>query len=136
MRTIILLNKSLIFTLSICNILHADPLKLWISSFQDQVYYEKMADLYVEKKKNFKLEVTAYGFREMPDKLGVALRTKQGIPDMVQLDETFFGVFLNGPSPFLDLTNNAKKSKLDQLLHPRRLEVFPYKDQLPSIGPS
>lgn len=130
MRTIILLNKSLIFTLSICNILHADPLKLWISSFQDQVYYEKMADLYVEKKKNFKLEVTAYGFREMPDKLGVALRTKQGIPDMVQLDETFFGVFLNGPSPFLDLTNNAKKSKLDQLLHPRRLEVFTYKDQL------
>jgi ABC-type glycerol-3-phosphate transport system substrate-binding protein len=76
------------------------------------------------------LEVKAYGFREMPDKLGVALRTGEGIPDMVQLDETFFGVFLNGPSPFLDLTQLAKKSKLDKTLHPRRLEVFTYKKQL------
>ena len=49
---------------------------------------------------------------------------------MVQLDETFFGVFLNGPSPFLNLTNLAKKAKLDKTLHPRRLEVFTYKGQL------
>ena len=66
----------------------------------------------------------------MPDKLGVALRTGEGIPDMVQLDETFFGVFLNGPSPFLNLTNLAQKAKLDKTLHPRRLEVFTYKGQL------
>ena len=108
----------------------AEPLELWISSFQDQVYYEKMADLYAKKNKSFKLNVKAYGFREMPDKLGVALRTGEGIPDMVQLDETFFGVFLNGPSPFLDLSEYAKKSKLDKTLHPRRLEVFTYKNQL------
>ena len=95
-----------------------------ISSFQDQVYYEKMAGLFAKKNKDFNLEIKAYGFREMPDKLGVALRTGEGIPDMVQLDETFFGVFLNGPSPFLDLTNLAKKAELDKTLHPRRLEVF------------
>ena len=54
------------------------------------------------------LSVKAYGFREMPDKLGVAFRTGEGIPDIVQLDETFFGVFLNGPSPFMDLSGLAK----------------------------
>ena len=110
--------------------LFSEQLSLWISSFQDQVYYEKMADLFAKKNKGFELEVKAYGFREMPDKLGVALRTGEGIPDMVQLDETFFGVFLNGPSPFLNLTNLAKKAKLDKTLHPRRLEVFTYKGQL------
>ena len=110
--------------------LRSEPLSLWISSFQDQIYYEKMAELFAKKNKNFELEVKAYGFREMPDKLGVALRSGNGIPDMVQLDETFFGVFLNGPSPFMDLTELAKKSNLDKTLHPRRLEVFTYKDQL------
>lgn len=110
--------------------LRSEPLSLWISSFQDQIYYEKMAELFAKKNKNFELEVKAYGFREMPDKLGVALRSGNGIPDMVQLDETFFGVFLNGPSPFLDLTGLAKKSSLDKTLHPRRLEVFTYKNQL------
>ena len=117
----------MLVTSGFCN---GSSLVLWISSFQDQVYYEKMADLFAKKSKDFKLEVKAYGFREMPDKLGVALRTGEGIPDMVQLDETFFGVFLNGPSPFLDLTDLAKKSKLDKTLHPRRLEVFTYKNQL------
>ena len=110
--------------------LRSEPLSLWISSFQDQIYYEKMAELFAKKNKSFELEVKAYGFREMPDKLGVALRSGNGIPDMVQLDETFFGVFLNGPSPFMDLTELAKKSNLDKTLHPRRLEVFTYKDQL------
>ena len=96
-----------------------------------------MADLFAKKNKGFELEVKAYGFREMPDKLGVALRTGEGIPDMVQLDETFFGVFLNGPSPFLNLTNLAKKAKLDKTLHPRRLEVFTYKDScLAYLSPS
>ena len=89
-----------------------------------------MAELFAKRNKNFELEVKAYGFREMPDKLGVALRSGSGIPDMVQLDETFFGIFLNGPSPFIDLTGLAKKSNLDKTLHPRRLEVFTYKNQL------
>jgi len=117
----------MLVTSSFCN---GSSLVLWISSFQDQVYYEKMADLFAKKNNGFELEVKAYGFREMPDKLGVALRTGEGIPDMVQLDETFFGVFLNGPSPFLNLTDLATKAKLDKTLHPRRLEVFTYKNQL------
>lgn len=110
--------------------LHSESLSLWTSSFEDQIYYEKMAELFAKRNKNFELEVKAYGFREMPDKLGVALRSGSGIPDMVQLDETFFGIFLNGPSPFIDLTGLAKKSNLDKTLHPRRLEVFTYKNQL------
>ena len=117
--------------------LRAENLVLWISSFQDQVYYEKMGDLYSEKTgKKLDLEVKAYGFREMPDKLGVAFRTGEGIPDLVQLDETFFGVFLNGPSPFVDLTGRVKKSGLAKDLHPRRLEVFTYKGKVLGVPQS
>ena len=102
-------------------------LKLWISSFQDQSYYEQMADLYQKKiGKQLNIEVEAYGFREMPDKLGAVMRTGQGAPDLVQLDETFFGVFLNGPPPFVDLTKKMSKSKLDKNLHKQRVEVFTY----------
>ena len=68
---------------------------------QDQVYYEN-GRFVREKEQRFELEVKAYGFREMPDKLGVALRTGEGIPDMVQLDETFLG-FSEWASPFLSL---------------------------------
>ena len=69
----------------------------------------KMGELYAEKTgKKLDLEVKAYGFREIPDKLGVAFRTGEGIPDLVQLDETFFGVFINGPFPFVDLTPWSK----------------------------
>lgn len=110
---------------------------LWISSYQDQVYYEKMGELYAEKTGNkLDLEVKSYGFREMPDKLGVAFRTGEGIPDLVQLDETFFGVFINEPSPFLDLTGRVKKSGLAKSLHPRRLEVFTYKDKVLGVPQS
>ena len=102
-------------------------LTLWISSFQDQSYYEQMADLYAKKSgKKVHLEVEAYGFREMPDKLGAVMRTGEGAPDLVQLDETFFGVFLNGPSPFVDLTKKMRKSELDKNLHQQRVEVCTY----------
>lgn len=108
--------------------LHSEDLEIWISSFQDQVYYEQMGKLYSDTTgKDISIIVKAYGFREMPDKLGVAVRTGQGIPDLVQLDETFFGVFLNEDSPFMDLTEKVKKSGLSKDLHPRRLEVFTYK---------
>ena len=91
-----MINKFISVCILICfqQSLFSEQLSLWISSFQDQVYYEKMAEIFAKKSKGFELEVKAYGFREMPDKLGVALRTGEGIPDMVQLDETFFGVFL------------------------------------------
>ena len=77
-------------------------LSLWISSFQDQSYYEQMADLYVEKTgKEVNLQVEAYGFREMPDKLGAVMQTGEGGPDFVQLDETFLEFFLMDNHPFL-----------------------------------
>ena len=122
----------LLFTIFIlCFSASGKELEMWISSFQDQVYYEKMAKLFNdEAKTKFNLKIKAYGFREMPDKLGVALRSGQGIPDLVQLDETFFGVFLNGPSPFMDLKKLAKRSGLLKKLHPRRLEVFTYQNKL------
>ena len=117
--------------------LHAEELEIWISSFQDQVYYEKMGELYAKKKKqDLSINVKAYGFREMPDKLGVAIRSGQGIPDMVQLDETFFGVFLNEDSPFVDLTQKVKKSGLSKDLHQRRLEVFTYKGKVMGVPQS
>ena len=110
------------------SLLKADKnLTLWISSFQDQSYYEQMAELYVKKSgEEINLQVEAFGFREMPDKLGAVMRAGQGAPDLVQLDETFFGVFLNGPSPFVDLTQKLHKSELNKTLHPRRLEVFTF----------
>ena len=108
----------------------AESLTLWISSFQDQSYYEQMAELYRKKSgKSIDLQVEAYGFREMPDKLGAVMRTGEGAPDLVQLDETFFGVFLNGPSPFVDLTKKMRKSKLDKNLHKQRVDVFTYNEK-------
>lgn len=102
-------------------------LTLWISSYQDQTYYEQMSDLYAEKSgEEVNLQVEAYGFREMPDKLGAVMRTGEGAPDLVQLDETFFGVFLNGPPPFVDLSKKLHKSRLNKTLHPSRLEVFTF----------
>ena len=114
-----------------------ENLVLWISSFQDQVYYEKMGELYVEKTgKKLDLEVKAYGFREMPDKLGVAFRTGEGIPDLVQLDETFFGVFINGPSPFVDLTQEGQKVGFGQELAPKKIGGFHLQGQVLGVPQS
>ncbi|MBT3668121.1 MAG: extracellular solute-binding protein [Opitutae bacterium] len=121
----------IIAVLSVVSSLNGKELVIWISSFQDQVYYEQMGELYSKTtKKDVTINVKAYGFREMPDKLGVAVRTGQGIPDIVQLDETFFGVFLNEDSPFVDLTKKVKNSGLDKDLHPKRLDVFTYKGKI------
>lgn len=126
-----------IAVLSVVSPLSAKELVIWISSFQDQVYYEQMGELYAKsRKKDVTINVKAYGFREMPDKLGVAIRSGQGIPDMVQLDETFFGVFLNEDSPFVDLTKKVKKSGLSKDLHPRRLEVFTYNGKVMGVPQS
>jgi len=126
-----------IAVLSVLSPLSAKELVIWISSFHDQVYYEQMGELYSKATQNdVKINVKAYGFREMPDKLGVAIRSGQGIPDMVQLDETFFGVFLNEDSPFVDLTKKVKKSGLSKDLHPRRLEVFTYKGKVMGVPQS
>ncbi|MDC3336207.1 ABC transporter substrate-binding protein [Opitutales bacterium] len=128
-------NKPFFFKILFCfsslSSLKAEELVIWISSFQDQVYYEQMGEMYSTKtKSDVTINVKAYGFREMPDKLGVAIRSGKGIPDIVQLDETFFGVFLNEDSPFMDLTKKVKASGLDKDLHPKRLDVFSYKGKI------
>ena len=90
----------------------AKPLSLWISSQQDRAYYESMASLYKEKvDKKFEIKVEAFGFRELPDKFAAAMKIGEGLPDLIQLDEVFFGMYLHGKPPFLDLTEKISKHK-------------------------
>ncbi|MBS33082.1 MAG: hypothetical protein CMO68_01585, partial [Verrucomicrobiales bacterium] len=54
----------------------AKPLDIWISSFQDQLYYEGMVKLYkAEVDNSFEAKVQSFGFREMPEKLAVSIKT-------------------------------------------------------------
>lgn len=118
--------------------LAAKPLEIWISSYTDKAYYESMADLYrKEVDDSFEANVTAYGFAEMPDKLTVAIKTRTGGPDIVQLDEIFYGAFLDEKgTPFVDLTERVKKAGLDKTLHPQRLSVFTWKDRIYALPQS
>lgn len=105
--------------------LQAKPLKIWISSAQDQAYYEEMVTLYQKKvDKDFTAEVEAFGFQEMPDKLSVAIKTGINPPDIVQLDEVFFGMYLSDVPPFVDLTDRVKASPLATGIHPKRMPLF------------
>ena len=106
----------------------AAPLEIWISSYQDKVYYENMVRLYKEKgHKDFEANIRAYGFREMPDKLAVAMKTGVNPPDIVQLDEVLFGMYLNGETPFVELSDRIKKSGIDKDIVPNRMGLFSYK---------
>jgi ABC-type glycerol-3-phosphate transport system substrate-binding protein len=103
----------------------AKPLEIWISSYQDKVYYESMVKRYQAlQDKKFAANIHAYGFREMPDKLAAALKTGVNPPDIVQLDEVLFGVYLQGQPPFLDLTDRIKKSGLDKDILASRWSLF------------
>ncbi|HEY6168357.1 MAG TPA: extracellular solute-binding protein [Verrucomicrobiae bacterium] len=103
------------------------PLEIWISSYQDKVYYEEMVKLYKAKDPKFEAKVSAFGFREMPDKLAVAIKTRVNPPDIVQLDEVIFGMYLAGQVPFVDLTERVKKAHLDKDILPQRMSLFTYK---------
>lgn len=105
----------------------AKPLDIWISSFQDKVYYESMVKRYQTlKDKNFQANIHAYGFREMPDKLAAAIKTGVNPPDIVQLDEVLFGVYLQGKPPFVELTERIKKSGLDKDIPAQRMGLFAF----------
>src|ERR1043165_5629028 len=104
----------------------AKPLEIWISSYADKVYYEEMVKLYQVKNPKFEAKVSAFGFREMPDKLAVTIKTGVNPPDIVQLDEVLFGMYLAGQVPFVDLTERVKKAKLDKDIVPQRLSLFAY----------
>ena len=103
------------------------PLSMWLSSENDAGYYRKMADLYRTKKRpGFALDVQAYGYTEMPDKLAVAIKTGASPPDLVQLDEIFFSLYLRGEVPFLDLTSRIKASGLDTKILKQRQALFAF----------
>jgi len=98
---------------SAAKVLLADPVKIWISSQQDKIYYDNMVRLYQQEvDADFQAEVQAFGFREMPDKLAIAFKTQTNTPDIVQLDEVFFGMYLQGEAPFVDLTDRVKAGDL------------------------
>ena len=121
----------LMIGLHVATTLQAAPLKLWISSHQDKIYYEKMAGLYRQTvDAGFEAEIQAFGFREMPDKLGTAIKTGEGVPDIVQLDEIFFGMYLSDQIPFADLTERVQQSGLDRDLLRQRVDLFTYQDRI------
>jgi len=120
--------KLIVLLILLCFSLNAEPLKIWISSQQDKIYYENMIQHYKAKvDPNFTAEVEAFGFREMPDKLGVALKSGVGVPDICQLDEVLYGLYLQGEVPFVDLTEKVKKANLDKTILKQRLDLFSWK---------
>ena len=123
--------------LTFAGALQAKPLDIWISSFQDQLYYEGMVKLYKQEvDKEFEAKVQSFGFREMPEKLAVAIKTGINPPDVVQLDEVLFGAFLGGDVPFADLGERIKKAKLDKDIAKSRQSLFAYKGKTYGIPQS
>ena len=107
---------------------YSKPLEIWVNSFTDQKYYKNMISLYQKKvDKKFTANVKSFGFMEMPDKLAVAIKSGINTPDIVQMDEMFFSMYLAHEVPFLDLTSRIKKAKLDQNILPQRMGLFAYK---------
>lgn len=116
---------------SFVSVLFSAPVEIWISSQQDLTYYQNMVNLYKEKvDKKFQANVHAYGFREMPDKLHTAMKTGKNTPDIVQLDEIFFGMYLRDQLPFVDLTEKVKKAGLDKKILKPRLDLFSHKGKI------
>ena len=55
----------IVFSLFPLSLIKGKDLTIWISSYQDQVYYEEMGKLYAETSgKKISLSVKSYGFRE------------------------------------------------------------------------
>lgn len=109
----------------------AEPIEMWLSSPSDLRYYGNMLRLYQKTvDEDFEAEFRFYGFRELPDKLAVAIKTNTNPPDIVQLDENFFGMYLRGETPFLDLTDRVVESGLKEDILASRLSLFSKGDQI------
>jgi arabinosaccharide transport system substrate-binding protein len=121
---------TLFILISLASSSFADPVKIWISSVQDKKYYEDMLVRYKSIDPDFNAEVTAFGFMEMPDKLSVAMKTGVGTPDIVQLDEVVYSMFLRGQVPFVDISERVKKADIAKDFHPQRLNLFKQGEQL------
>jgi ABC-type glycerol-3-phosphate transport system substrate-binding protein len=101
------------------------PLRIWVAAETDARNYRSLVELYRRKKApGFLAEVRAFGYSEMPDKLRVAVRTGVGAPDVVQIDQVFFSLYLGDEMPFLDLTSRVKAAGLDRSLLPQRMALF------------
>ncbi len=109
----------------------AKPVQFWVNSKTDENYYLNMIKAYQEKvDKTFEAEVHSYGFTEMPDKLAIAIKTGVNAPDIVQLDEIYFSLYLRGQIPFTDITDRVHAAKLDEGILPQRMGLFTYKEHI------
>lgn len=104
------------------------PVEFWVNGQTDEKYFNNMIKVYQEKvDKDFQANVRSYGFTEMPDKLAIAIKSGVNPPDIVQLDEIYFSLYLRGQIPFLDLTDRIRKAKLDETILPQRMGLFTWK---------
>ncbi|MEO6094146.1 MAG: extracellular solute-binding protein [Fibrobacteria bacterium] len=107
------------------------PVEFWVNSQSDEKYYNNMIQVYRTKvDPAFEANVRSYGFTEMPDKLAIAIKSGVNMPDIVQLDEIYFSLYLRGTLPFADITSRVQKSGLDQGILPQRMGLFTWKDKV------
>jgi ABC-type glycerol-3-phosphate transport system substrate-binding protein len=103
----------------------AKPVEFWVNGQTDEKYFLDMIKVYQEKvDKDFKANVRSYGFTEMPDKLAIAIKSGVNPPDIVQLDEIYFSLYLRSQIPFLDLTDRIRKARLDETILRQRMGLF------------
>ena len=126
------LTASLACALFLCVIeAQPTPLQIWVTSPTDAKYYQSMADLYrTSGHPAFQPDIHAYGHAEMPDKLAIAIKTGVNAPDIVQLDEIFFSIYLSGEVPFVDLTTRVRQSGIDKNIVPQRRHIFEYRGRV------
>jgi lactose/L-arabinose transport system substrate-binding protein len=109
----------------------AKPIEFWVNGQTDEKYFNNMIRTYREKvDTTFQANVRSYGFTEMPDKLAIAIKSGVNPPDIVQLDEIYFSLYLRGTIPFLDITDRVKKAGLDQSILPQRMGLFTWKNKV------
>ena len=107
------------------------PVEFWVNSQTDEKYYLNMIKAYREKvDSSFQANVHSYGFTEMPDKLAIAIKSGINPPDIVQLDEIYFSLYLRSGIPFVDLTDRIKKANLDAAFLPQRMGLFTWKNRI------
>jgi lactose/L-arabinose transport system substrate-binding protein len=113
------------------------PVEFWVNSQSDEKYYQNMIEAYKAKvDPAFEANVRSYGFTEMPDKLAIAIKTGVNPPDIVQLDEIYFSLYLRGTVPFADLTARMEKSGLSDGILPQRMGLFRWKDHVYGVPQS
>ncbi len=113
------------------------PVQIWVSSQADLKYYQNMAEVYRQKvDPAFNAEIKSFGFMDMPTKLSLAIKSGIEVPDIVQLDEIFFSLYLKGNVPFVDLTDRLQKSPLGTGILPQRMGLFTWKDRVYGVPQS